>query len=99
MSPEDLISKWQGVTPDGRAACPGALAVLNVEERMTDLIRLPWSETRSRAVGEANKILDALKASPTTARAKAKFVPATDGLDPDAEDLSPGETIACDYPK
>ena len=50
------------------------------------------------AVGEVNKTLDALKASPTTARAKAKFVLATDGVDLEAEDLSSGETIACAYP-
>jgi hypothetical protein len=49
-------------------------------------------------VGEVGKTLDALKASPTTARAKAKFVLATDGVDLEAEDLISGETIACDYP-
>ena len=49
-------------------------------------------------VGEVGKTLDALKASPTTARAKAKFVLATDGVDLEAEDLNSGETIACDYP-
>nr|WP_300971264.1 DNA methyltransferase [Thiocapsa sp.] len=49
-------------------------------------------------MGEVNTTLDALKASPTTARAKAKFVLATDGVDLEAEDLNSGETIACDYP-
>ena len=49
-------------------------------------------------VGEVGRTLDALKASPATARAKAKFVLATDGVDLEAEDLTSGETIACAYP-
>ena len=47
--------------------------------------------------GEVSKTLAALKASPATARAKAKFVLATDGNDFEAEDLTSGETIACVY--
>ncbi len=39
----------------------------------------------------------ALKASPATAKAKAKFVLATDGIDFEAEDLTSGETVACAY--
>ena len=50
MFPENVIPKRQGVAPDGRAACPCALAVLNLEKRMTDLMRLSWNETRSCAV-------------------------------------------------
>ncbi len=38
-----------------------------------------------------------MKASPVTAKAKAKFVLATDGVDFEAEDLETGETIACAY--
>ena len=49
------------------------------------------------AVGEANSTLAALKASPETAKAKAKFILATDGDELHAEDLNSGETIACDY--
>ncbi|MCA8894155.1 MAG: class I SAM-dependent DNA methyltransferase, partial [Amphiplicatus sp.] len=49
------------------------------------------------APGEVTKTLGALKASPTTARAKAKFVLATDGETFEAEDLSSGETVACAY--
>src|ERR1044071_2578583 len=49
------------------------------------------------APGEVTKILAALKASPATARAKAKFVLATDGETFEAEDLSSGETIACAF--
>ncbi len=49
------------------------------------------------ASGEVTKTLAALKASPATARAKAKFVLATDGETFEAEDLSSGETVACDY--
>lgn len=47
--------------------------------------------------GEVTKTLAALKVSPATAKAKAKFVLATDGVDFEAEDLNSGETIACVY--
>src|SRR5580692_5393710 len=49
------------------------------------------------AAGEVTKTLAALKASPATARAKAKFVLATDGDTFEAEDLTSGETVACAY--
>src|SRR5882757_9514578 len=49
------------------------------------------------APGEVAKTLAALKASPATARAKAKFVLATDGETFEAEDLASGETLACVY--
>ena len=48
--------------------------------------------------GEVTKTLAALKASAATARAKAKFVLATDGDSFEAEDLNSGETVACAYP-
>ncbi len=41
--------------------------------------------------------LAALKASPATRKAKAKFILATDGTNLEAEDLTSGETIACGY--
>ena len=47
--------------------------------------------------GEATKTLTALKASPATARAKARFILATDGADFEAEDLETGEIVACAY--
>jgi Meiotically up-regulated gene 113 len=47
--------------------------------------------------GEVTKTLSALKASPATAKAKARFILATDGTDFEAEDLEGGETIACAY--
>ncbi|MDO8355357.1 MAG: lactate dehydrogenase [Nitrospirota bacterium] len=47
--------------------------------------------------GEITKTLAALKESTATARAKAKFVLATDGETFEAEDLSSGETVACAY--
>jgi hypothetical protein len=50
------------------------------------------------ATGEATKTLAALKASPATAKAKAKFVLATDGTDFEAEDLESGDTLVCAYP-
>jgi hypothetical protein len=49
------------------------------------------------ALGEVTKTLGALKANPTTTRAKAKFVLATDGQYLEAEDLASGETVACAY--
>ena len=49
------------------------------------------------APGEVTNILAALKASPATMRAKAKFVLATDGDTFEAEDLASGETVACGY--
>lgn len=53
------------------------------------------------AVGEAGTVgetLKALRASPATTKAKAKFILATDGQTLEAEDLSSGEPIACAYP-
>lgn len=47
--------------------------------------------------GEVPKILAALRASPATARAKARFILVTDGDDFEAEDIESGETIACAY--
>ncbi len=47
--------------------------------------------------GEVSQTLAALKASPATGKAKAKFVLATDGVDLEAEDLNTGETVACVY--
>ena len=41
--------------------------------------------------------LNTLKASPATAKAKAKFTLATDGITLEAEDLNTNETVACDY--
>jgi hypothetical protein len=49
------------------------------------------------APGAVTNTLAALKASPATARAKAKFVLATDGDTFEAEDLASGETVACAY--
>ena len=49
------------------------------------------------APGALTNTLAALKASPATTRAKAKFVLATDGDTFEAEDLASGETVACAY--
>jgi len=49
------------------------------------------------APGEVTRALAALKASPATAKAKARFIVATDGTDFEAEDLDTGETVACAY--
>lgn len=47
--------------------------------------------------GRVSETLSALRASPATARAKAKFILATDGQSLEAEELVSGETIACAY--
>jgi hypothetical protein len=47
--------------------------------------------------GQVTKTLTALKNSPATAKAKAKFILATDGEDFEAEELASGETVACAY--
>lgn len=47
--------------------------------------------------GAVTQTLAALKASPATTRAKAKFVLATDGEVLEAEELESGETVACRY--
>ena len=49
------------------------------------------------APGEVTKTLAALKASPATARVKAKFILATDGDTFEAEDLASGEMVTCAY--
>ncbi|MGB3737971.1 MAG: DNA methyltransferase [Pontixanthobacter sp.] len=47
--------------------------------------------------GTVDETLKALRASPKTGAAKAKFILATDGTDLQAEDLVNGESVACTY--
>jgi hypothetical protein len=47
--------------------------------------------------GKVTETLTALKESPTTVKAKAKFILATDGVDFEAENLASGETVSCEY--
>jgi hypothetical protein len=47
--------------------------------------------------GQVGRTLTALKVSPKTAQAKAKFVLATDGTTLEAEELGTGDAIACDF--
>lgn len=47
--------------------------------------------------GAVDRTLNALRASPKTASAKAKFILATDGESFQAEDLTGGGTVACAY--
>lgn len=49
------------------------------------------------APGAVTQTLAALRASPATAKAKAKFILATDGNTFEAEDVDSGETVACLY--
>ena len=48
--------------------------------------------------GKVAETLNALRESSATAKAKAKFILATDGETLEAEELVSGETIACAYP-
>ena len=48
--------------------------------------------------GEVTQALTRLRASPGTAKGKAKFIVATDGDTFEAEDLNSGDTVACSYP-
>ena len=48
-------------------------------------------------VGTVGDTLKVLRASPATIKAKAKFILSTDGQTLEAEELTSGETIACDY--
>jgi len=47
--------------------------------------------------GEVTETLKALRDSPSTSKAKAKFILATDGQTLESEELGSGETIACAY--
>lgn len=47
--------------------------------------------------GTVDQTLQALRESPKTKAAKAKFILATDGADFQAEDLDTGETVACTF--
>lgn len=47
--------------------------------------------------GETTRALTALKLSPKTTQAKARFILTTDGATFEAEDLTSGETIACAF--
>ncbi len=47
--------------------------------------------------GDVTRTLTALRVSPATIKAKAKFVLATDGVDFEAEEMTNGETVACAY--
>lgn len=47
--------------------------------------------------GQVTQMLAALKASPATGKAKAKFILATDGKYFEAEDLNSGQTVACAF--
>jgi len=51
-------------------------------------------------IAQQGKVADALgelRDSPRTKSAKARYILATDGVTLEAEDLSSGETVACDY--
>lgn len=47
--------------------------------------------------GKVGETLQALRLSPATPKAKAKFILATDGETLEAEELITGETVTCDY--
>jgi hypothetical protein len=51
------------------------------------------------APGEVTNTLTALRDSPATAKAKAKFILATDGDMLEAQDLTSGDILSCPYPE
>ena len=51
------------------------------------------------APGEVTQTLTALRDSPATAKAKAKFILATDGDMLEAQDLASGDILSCPYPE
>ena len=51
------------------------------------------------APGEVTHTLTALRDSPATAKAKAKFILATDGDMLEAQDLTSGDILSCPYPE
>ena len=57
------------------------------------------STSLSCEAGTVGETLAALRASPATNKAKAKFILATDGQRFEAEELATGETIACALPE
>lgn len=50
------------------------------------------------AEGEVAATLDALRKSPASQKQKVRFILATDGRDFQAEDMTGGDTVACDFP-
>ena len=48
-------------------------------------------------LGDVGAALYALRSSPATTKAKARFILATDGVELEAENLETGETVACAY--
>jgi hypothetical protein len=81
---KDTIKRLRGGSSNSSDVPSGVLQRSNI----------PVAVCATGAVGAA---LDALRLSPKTAAAKAKFVLATDGVELEAEDLASGETIACAY--
>lgn len=47
--------------------------------------------------GDVTRTLGVLRASAATAKGKARFILATDGVELEAEDVTTGETVACAY--
>ena len=83
---ETTIAKLRGGTSNG-SDVPGAVLQRNN-------IHLAVC-----ANGETSKMLEALRESAATKKLKAKFILATDGEVLEAEDLTSGEAIACEYKK
>lgn len=48
-------------------------------------------------IDAVSSTLDKLRNSPATKKGKAKYILATDGIEFQAEDLTNGETVACEY--
>lgn len=71
---------------------------VEIEQAISDLALQDFDATEFPfaflAEGEVSATLQALRASPATAKAKARFILATDGQTLEAEELTSGDTIA-----
>ena len=86
--------------PSATRRRPSSACATARRTRRTSRRRAPAQQHPYRGLprpARSTKTLAALRASPKTAAAKAKFILATDGETFEAEDLDVGETVACAY--
>jgi hypothetical protein len=91
-----LFGDWQRISL-GHRSCKKARR-LKAVTKASHAGRSCFAKLGSDATpGEVSKTLATLKESPATAKAKAKFILSTDGVDFEAEDLVGGETVAVGF--
>jgi hypothetical protein len=90
-----MPSSWPSATRTRRSS--GCAPARRTSPTSAASCRPTTSTCKTCAPGDIAATLTALRDSPATTRAKAKFILATDGIDLEAEDITTGETIACRY--